>query len=324
MAPTATAIAWSEEPRGVSATTGPRRFAVHGPNAARIERELWTSGLELDTFPRCLIYAGKLGYEFDVYRTGMSSIRARQERIDRGLQDLFALHQRIEGDTRVHADELVDAQSRLSRAEGESAGLFITATRLRELQRTTTIGERNLRALMPDSGDLFASDLEEARWLIEQIDHDLAYMEAVRDRAREAHAITALRIDQAAGEHARLQNRLTLLQTTLLGSLLTGLAAIQTLQARLSLDERLQLPVVAFMMAVALAVPPAVVNWYERYRWFDFAALALLGAAFGWIVLRVSWRAAPSVPSLLAALAGGFIMVLGARLADQKAAGRRR
>src|SRR2546422_10080995 len=104
----------------------------------------------------------------------MTRLRDRQKVVDESLDDLLELHQMMESGTRVRSDALLDAQSRLSRAETESTGLFITLTRIRELQRTVAIAERNLRRLIPSSpsgeSDVspFEDDLELGQWLQEQ------------------------------------------------------------------------------------------------------------------------------------------------------------
>jgi len=285
----------------------------------------WDSERELAGIPRCLIYGAKLRYEFGVYRGAMTRLRDRQQVVDGSLDDLLELHQMMEAGTRVRSDALLDAQSRLSRAETESTGLFITLTRIRELQRTVAIAERNLRRLVPNSpaaaeGDVspFEDDLELGLWLQEQAANDLAYAEAVRERAREAHALTALRLEQVSAEHARMENQLTLLQTAIVGSLLAGLGAIQTLGATFNLDTKLHIPIVAFVMAIALALPPLIINLFEQYRAFDHAAAAMLGAASAWLLTMIVWRGAPDGSQVAMSVLGSLLFLFGTHELDAR------
>lgn len=302
-----------------------RVFAAVGSDEWVTHWLWWSGDRELADFPRCLIYSSKLYYEFDIYRTDMSLIRQKQRRVDTMLDDLLDLHRLMDTGTRVRSDSLVDAQSRLSRAETETAGLLITVTRLREMQQTVEIQEGNLRRLMPPpspgasaESDPFSEDLALAQWLRTQVDSEIQYSEAVRERARETRALTALRLEQVSAEHARRENQLTLLQTTVLGSLLSGLAVIEALNIQIDLSNHFKLPMVGLIMALALAMPPLIVNWYEEYQVFDLAASMLLGAAVSWFVAAIAWRNLPGGAAGGIAAAGGVAFLITTRWIDKK------
>ena len=61
---------------------------------------------------------------------------------------MFKLHQQFETEA-SSARELIDAQSRLGRAQGEATGLLISITRLRDLHQTVEIAAHNLREYQP-------------------------------------------------------------------------------------------------------------------------------------------------------------------------------
>jgi hypothetical protein len=287
-----------------------------------LERWVWRdaqAGLgELPPFGLYLLHAGKLRYQVGVYRRNAAVLSRAREDVDRTLERVLDLHVHAGADSPVALEELVAAQAELSQEQARSAGLLFGMTRLRELRQTVTIAARNIEALSlvslsegPVSGEsLVGRDVGLAQRLAEQIEYDLAYAEAVRERAREAQAVTGLRLQAAADRQARLQSRLTLLQSSLLGALLAALAAIQTLEARIPVDDALEGPLTAFVFGLALAFPLLIVQWYERYRRSDYAAFAVFGATAGWVVIVALWRQAP-VEAVLVAVAVGTVFFVG-------------
>jgi hypothetical protein len=72
----------------------------------------------------------------------------------------------------------------------------------------------------PSSGSPFTRDLRLAEWLQNQVGHEVAHLESCRERVGEAQALTDLRLKQLTASHAQTANWLSVLQTSLVASLL--------------------------------------------------------------------------------------------------------
>lgn len=296
---------------GVSCN-GRRVMAVLCPKAqedAATAWLLWQGTEQLAPFARCLLHAAKIRYEQQVYDHEMPQLNALRDQVDRALNALLEQHQRFAADDHFSLAEIVRAQENLSQLQADAVGLLASLSRLKELRNTVQIAARNLQALHPPAhpnapspnGSPFSADLARAEWLQEQVGYDLVYLEAVCERAQEAHHLTQLRMEQATQRATRSQNDLSLLQTTLLGALLAALGAIDALQLHLPLPKPLHLPLVAFVAALALALPPLFIRWHEPYQRSDYLFGALLGASTGWLGLAAlfhAWNRTP--PPLLA------------------------
>lgn len=283
---------------------------------------LWYTREQLAPFARCLIHAAKIRYEEQIYLRDLPALNAQRQRVDEALEALLRQHQRYEADDYVRIEELIRAQSELSRAQADAAGLLMSLSRLKELRATLHIAQRNLSALIPPphpcapapNRSPFDADLARAEWLLNQSEYDLEYLSAVRERAQEAHQLTQLLLEQARERTAHRQNALSLLQTTLLGALLTALTAIQALQTRLPLPDALHPPVVACMAALALALPPLLLRWREPYQRIDYLFGSLLGATLGWLTLALYYQgqsgASPPLAQVLLANLTGALLAL--------------
>ena len=158
---------------------------------------------------RYYMHASKLRFEIGVFRSGIDELRDRERELDAGLAELFTLHERFET-TAAGARELIDAQSRLGRAQGDAAGLLVSITYLRDLGQTVEIAIHNLREYEPEKAvdapaatSPFGRDLRLAKWLADRVGHEIAYLESCRERVGEAQALTDLRLKQLAASHAR-------------------------------------------------------------------------------------------------------------------------
>jgi hypothetical protein len=162
-----------------------------------------------------------------------------------------------------------------------------------------------------------------------QLEDDRLYLDAARERATEVARITDALVNHRLADldevARRQQERLSLLQTSFLGALLMGLAAIQALGYTVSSLKPVQGPVIAVLMALALCLPTAVLRLSATavdgapFGVADHLGLAALGAAVGWLATSVvsvtvlerlaepSWTIpVAAVGALLAAAAGGL------------------
>lgn len=314
-----------------------RRLGLLAPPSRERELDRWIwwdaehgeSALQQQGLAMLLLQVLKLRYQQRVYLARSLQLRERLRTVDDALSDLLTFLGGLEQrrPDRFPMDELLAAEDRLVQDQAGSGGLLMGMSGLKELRRTALIADANVRALMPAShvgepATLFSQDLKIAASLAEQIDDDLVYAEALQDRTREAQRLAGLRIQHATQHHARDQARLTLFQATLVGSLLAGVGAINTVKAKVDLTEGLRLPVVAVLAASVLALPHLIVDWPERYRTLDYGVAAVLGAAAFWLAAGVLGLG--DAGEGIAAVAGALVLPAVAWLLERVVAARER
>ncbi|MFF0728444.1 CATRA conflict system CASPASE/TPR repeat-associated protein [Streptomyces sp. NPDC004134] len=296
-----------QAPSGPYAAGRTRRFvavaADRGAEPAAAERWLWTQGTGTPPpFARYLADAAKVRYEMRVHAAHDSDLGSPAGPAVAGA--LAALERSVaaagEG-AQVRGRELPDWRSRLLMLVSGPAGLTQWITRLTEMRATVRIAEANMRARreetgLPDGGQgPFADDAALTAWFSQRLTDGLLYLEADRERARDALAALTAEAEFALQERReatlraeelaqRRQSRVNLFQSAFLGAVLMVLAAVQTLAY--------ELPFVA---------PPAVP-----------ALIALLGALALLLATLVLWVATPPqergpgrTGALLAGLVGG-------------------
>ncbi len=313
---------------GDSATRVSRRFvavADDGGDGPR-DTELWLwsqGGGAPPPFARYLADAAKLRYEMRVHAAHDSDLASPAGAVVDGA--LAALDGQSpdddtadDGQAHDRGAELARWRTRLLALTAGSAGLTQWITRLREMRTTVRIAESNMRAQrdaagVPEGGPgPFAEDLALAAWFVQRLSDGLVYLEADRERARDA--LTALTVE---AEHAlqrrrevtqrqeaaaqQRQSKVNLLQSAFLGAVLMVLAAIQS-----------------FAYEVPFLPPPAVP-----------ALIALLGALALLLATLVLWLATPPesraparLGSLLAGLVGATAGWLASTVAVHAATGR--
>jgi hypothetical protein len=274
------------------------------------------------------MHAIKLRFENDVFKRGSEKLRERERKLDAGLAEAFALHERFEASGAV-AGELIDAQSKLGREQGDAAGLLISITKLRDLRQTVAIAAHNLRANEPPPLDdavpmksPFARELEIAEWLDHRVGHEMAYLESCRERVREVQALTDLRLKQIAAAQARQANWLTVLQTSLLGALL-GTFGVASALGKVSEPTSVRVAVTALVASMLLVLPPLAVRWPNGYAWPELTAVAVVGAAAGSVVALALSKHASPVIVLAAAALGAAVFALAANLANGRTSSNR-
>jgi hypothetical protein len=295
-----------------------RLLAAVAPKAREddLDALVWwdpASGVGLAPLVRYLLNAAKLRFELNVLTASIPELRAAKQEVEERIDGLLAVRERLPDRGTVRIDSMLAAQVELTAAQTGAAGLVNAVTRLRELRQTARIAAQNmaasLRGRVPAeaaSGDgPLARDAAIEAWVEDQVEHELAYLQAVKDRADEAHRLAALRLQHTADARARLQNQLTLFQASLVGGLLAAMGAIQALDPDLRLARHLDMPLAVFLGALVFALPLMVVNWFEPYDALDYLAVGIFGAAAGWLILRralgeeaLGWQVVAAVAGL--------------------------
>jgi hypothetical protein len=297
--------------------------------AATMSEWCWVRGenSDLGRLGRYLMHSAKLRFEISVFQSDRPALREQERKIDDQLKKAFALHRQFESDE-DSSGELIDAQSRLGREQGDATGLLISITRLRDLRQTVEIAAHNLRAYQPaevaiehpTSRSPFARDIELAQWLDGRVKHEIAYHESSRDRVAETQKLTDLRLQQITAGHTRTANLLTVLQTSLLGALLAAFSVSNAFGAKFSAPTPVRAATMTVVAGAALLLPTLALRWNSRYSWPELTAVGALGAAAGWLCAIVTSSQSPLWAIALCAALGAIILAGAAYLKN----GRRR
>jgi hypothetical protein len=310
----------------------PRRtVCILAPSRRERDLDTWIWSDEtpqLMPFTRYLVHAAKLGYEARVHHQLPSLARVRAQ-ADAARERLHQVLDRFreQPDAR-QLQHLLEARAALRRAQTHSTDLVVASTQLRELRRTAEIAKANMLELIPPAAvrgvgeTLFERDQALVEWLLQQAESDLVYLDALRERSGLLLAEADARVQEGT-QHT--QERLMLLQTSLVTALLTGLTATQTLGFRVPVPPSLRAPLVVGLTALALAVPVLVFQASRlptplRPAPGYFPVVAALGAAAGWIGSSASWwvmegQVAPAALTAAAAVAGATLALLVGSLA---------
>ena len=260
-----------------------------------------------------LLNAAKLDYELRVFRERRAEIATASMTLDRELDQVLVLHASVS--VRQSLASLASAQQRLIDAQASTSAMAIELTHLRALKRTVGIARRNLAMLTPKATvesdvtaeSMFRRDQDLAEWLQDQIDGDVGYAEAILSRAKEAQALTSLRLSAVDQRIVRAQARVTLLQTSLTAALLAGIGVIAVLQLRVDVAPHVRIPLLVAFMSMLLALPVLAAHWLDRYRRIDHVAAMVFGAGAGWLVAAVVAGNADPVTSLIGIVIGAAL-----------------
>jgi hypothetical protein len=297
----------------------------------RFDQVAWLPlGRRLPALTRYLLHAAKLRYQNEVFWLHREQLQESMRLVDGKLEQLLSRYREPWSAPPGVTAGLLDAQRDLGVTQADKTGLVTRISVLRQLQRTIDIAGGNLLALARSLGwdggaepqtdpTMFGRDQHLATWLSEQIDHELGYAEPVSERAAEVHNLTSLRLEAASEGIQRKHARLDLLQTVLLGALVSGLSLISAFEISFPLPSRLYLPLLAVTVALSISIPLLTVHWYEPYRASDWTAAAVTGAVLGWLVIVVVTGSKPWPLGLGAGVLGAACVVIGLRTAHQLA-----
>ncbi|MFG2229257.1 CATRA conflict system CASPASE/TPR repeat-associated protein [Streptomyces sp. NPDC048723] len=313
-----------------------RRIAVVAPveNGPHLDAWAWSRG---DPQPppaaRYLQHAAKLRYELRVHASS-GTVRDLVDRVDTAVDaGLSTLAAGTTGTGTGHdGDSAVADRARLADVMAGARGLTRSLTRRREMARTVEIAVGNMTALrsgwgttQPAEGDLFADDADVARWFRAELDHEVLYLDATRERAQDVTAALADFQQQALQERRehmqcrkeaeqRRQSELNLLQTAWVGGVVMVLAAIQAFTYTVPVPGPVMPGVIALLGAIALLLATGAL-WQaaQPSRAVVGAGLAaggLTGAALGWltaaVVAHLRWEDPASVPVTVASASIGL------------------
>jgi hypothetical protein len=283
----------------------------------------------LAPFTRLCLHAAKLSYEEAVHRAA-KPVSATTAQIDSAVAGIVRTASEWTEASPVQPRQLLAMDARLRLLLQRLHGPSWSVTRLRDLRETVDIALSNLRRYLPEvvarageADDPFTQLVDRATRLGRQIDHDIRYLEDLQERARAAHEYVRLIVDHGGRQRSE---RLTLLQTSVIGALLAALATIQALSYTVPVAATVQGPVIAMLGAVAFALPVALARWTGTlprsvpYRWPDHVAAGLIGLSLGWFGVSVAWwyldrhRAAPWAASVSGAAVGGLLVAGAAAL----------
>ncbi|MEU7893114.1 CATRA conflict system CASPASE/TPR repeat-associated protein [Nonomuraea sp. NPDC049152] len=239
-----------------------RRFLAVAAARERAASDAWLWSRGTDDFPPLaahLLHAAKVRHQLRV-REGFDADRLL------GPADRALRLRRDGADGADGADDLVAERRRLSELLAGPEGLTLAATRMREMERTVRIAAANMRQahgeLERDPGPV-RDDLELAGWLEQRLADDLLYLEAGRERVRDALTEAIQAADEAVQDRRerlqrreeaaqRRRERIDLLQTAVIGSVLMVLAAVQAFQYRVPLPGPVTPAVIAALGSLAL------------------------------------------------------------------------
>lgn len=299
---------------------------------ARCEADLdeWAWAVDgrhgLRPLARYLLQLSKIRYQGRLYASSEPSraqIAESDERTTALLRELDSAARRP-----VPLERLLRTSHLLDETQFGPQGLLWTITRQRQLTRSLSTAVANMRLHTPDQRRHGAgvswtvTDLADADWLIKQVDEDRLHLEAARERADSVRAAVSVLVERELVSH---RSWLTLVQTSILGSLLTALAAVQTMNYKVPLRKALESPVIVAVAALALALPLATLRWAgvapttSRYRWLDSGVAGLFGASLGWLAVTCvalgRGGGTPTTPwSLTGAVVAGLIASAGTHL----------
>lgn len=254
---------------------------------------VWVERTQLAPFARYLMHTSKIRFTQQIFERDIYGQREQLPQIDSTLKGLLTLHGKISEAEFTQPAALSDFQSELNRMQDASYGLLYKISRLKEIRLTTHIAENNIRELLflPASAhDLamsghspFKQDFSRAKWLREQIDIELGYLQAVWERVEEGHNVMSRRLESETHKNARKLNELVLLQGSFIGALVVALAAAQAFGVKPPFREQLYWPLIGLLGALALALPPIFTHWHDGLRRADLIAGGLVGTALTWL-----------------------------------------
>jgi hypothetical protein len=231
----------------------------------------WSRGdLAPTPFTRYLMHAAELRYELRAWAAGEWPRRLRRD-IDAAVNELIAVLPAglVEPDRDVpDPTAIISATGRVTDLLAAQTGVVFTATRLREMLRTVEITRDNMaavadrQALRGRAPTLFTDDRDLAVSLEQRLADDIAYLDAARDRARDVTSFGDQVLRRLASEREdagrKRQERLTVLQTAITGSILMVLTAVMALGYHLAVPSRVAPAVIAFLGALTLALSTRV------------------------------------------------------------------
>ncbi|MGY3204827.1 CATRA conflict system CASPASE/TPR repeat-associated protein [Streptomyces sp. TE5632] len=259
------------------------------------------------------------------YRLRLDSDATLNERLDRMKRVGEELTRQWHELTATSAAQPAIGRGTLARWEriAEQAQQALTEERLasasnhglRYMTRSLDVASAGLRVLGANADGqprVLDNDEELRVQLAAVLDDDVTYMDIAREQVAEAARVATESAAQRLQSH---QQYLSLVQATVIGSVLLALTAIQALAYKVPVPVRLHAPLIALLGSSGLVLPLLVVR-----RWrggtggriggvLEIGSLAVAGAAAGWLVGRSLGHTAESVLTgmVLVAVLGSWL-----------------
>ncbi|MCF6473569.1 hypothetical protein FAF44_35060 [Nonomuraea sp. MG754425] len=247
----------------------------------RLEAWVWNEGGVPAPFALYLLQAAKVRH----------LLRLREE-ADQGIVGLFSRAESLIAERTRHRDDhqaLIGIRAGLTQLLTGPHHLLQTSVRLRELERSVEIASDNLKRHggAPVTEALLKADLGLASDLLTRLADDCHFTEAVRERV----ATSLAELTQVTQEKAReREERLTLLQTAMTGTMLMTLTAVQAFAYKVPLAGSIQPPVITLLGTLALLFATLTL-WKRNGSRAAGAVISLIaasvGAALAWLVCSV-------------------------------------
>ncbi|SFF51748.1 hypothetical protein SAMN05216251_11750 [Actinacidiphila alni] len=306
---------------------------------ARLEAELdaWAWAVDgesgLRPLTRYLLHTAKLRYEARQYAAA-DPVVAHVDVTDRQTRELLQELEPAAAGEPISLGRVLRAANLLDRTQLGPQGMTWTITGLRQLSRTVAIAAANMRIHAPvvhrqgPGVPWPAADLAAAEALVAQADSDQVYLETTRERAEAARALASTIVDRAFDDR---RGKLTLIQGSVLGAVVTALTVVQSFQYTIPLSHIVQSPTIAVLTALALALPLTVLRWAgvratTSYTWLMSWAAGLVGASLGWLVTVLIRRhldqgPLPAAVTLACAAVSGLLAYGASRLLTRRHGG---
>lgn len=257
---------------------------------------VWPGSQALAPFARYLMHAAKLRFAHRVFQSDIPRLHGKSQELDSAVSNLVSVYERAFQTGFWNPHEIASANKTLASEQRKNFDLLRSISKLKELSFTTQIAARNMRQLVPlpytgmrpGNGNLFQQDRAHSTWLREQIEMDLGYSRALRQRVSEGHQIMKLMLERVSENTNRRLKNLVLLQGTLFGSLTVGLLMIPAFEVHPIKEHPVFIWALLFLlMAIVLALPVLFERWHEPYTRVDRCAGGLLGASVLFLVVAL-------------------------------------
>jgi hypothetical protein len=268
---------------------------VLAPDRLEAELDAWAWAVDgesgLRPLTRYLLHASKMRFEARQYAAA-DPVAVPVDVSDRHTRELLRELEPAAAGRPIALGRVLRAAALLDRTQLGPQGMTWTITGLRQLSRTVAIAAANMRIHAPavhrqgPGVSWPQADLAAAEALIAQAESDQVYLETTRERAEAARALASTIVDRAFDDR---RGKLTLIQGSVLGAVVTALTVVQAFQYHVPLSRFLQSPTIALLTALALALPLTVLRWAgvratTSYAWLVSCAAGLVGASLGWLV----------------------------------------
>ncbi|MFE1896718.1 CATRA conflict system CASPASE/TPR repeat-associated protein [Streptomyces yangpuensis] len=252
-----------------------------------------------------LLVAARIRHQCAELRAEGTALWELADRVGRAAEEVGATGIAATGD--APGARLLDLEGSLGALEAVREEAAAATRRLHRRELDLSGAEETLHLLGEENSGLVAPELRLVRWARAQI-RTVAESLALADRRAED---VARRGSAAADRLVRARrDRLTLSQTSVLGSLLLALAAIQSLGYKVPLPKPVQPGLIAFLASLALVLPWLAQPRQEALllrsfgRGFDLLLFAVSGACAGWLLASSAawWLDRPLPTQVIAAV----------------------